>query len=81
MHVQVMTADTQPVSGIITATNVQLSIARTDFSENAIADLDGLVTKLRSGSGSILSFDLEGKEVRGRLHGLFRRRQRISNPT
>jgi hypothetical protein len=64
MHVQVMTADTQPVSGIITATNVQLFVARTDFPEDAIADLDGLVTKLRSGSGSILSFDLEGKEVR-----------------
>lgn len=63
-HVQVMTADTQPESGIITATNVQLFVARTDFPENAIADLDGLVTKLNSSSGSILSFDLEGKEVR-----------------
>jgi hypothetical protein len=59
-----MTADTQPESGIITATNVQLFVARTDFPENAIADLDGLVTKLNSSSGSILSFDLEGKEVR-----------------
>lgn len=63
MHVQVMTADTQPVSGIITATNVQFFVARTDFPENAIADLDGLVTKLGSSSGSLLSFDLEGKPV------------------
>jgi len=63
MYVQVKTADTRPVNGIITATNVQLFIARTDFPENAKADIDGLVTKLGSSSGSILSFDLEGKAV------------------
>ncbi len=71
MYVQVMTASTARVNGIITATNVQLFVARTDFPENAIADLDGLVTKLRGSSGSILSFDLEGKEVQADGSTLF----------
>jgi hypothetical protein len=61
MYVQVITTDTQPVSGMITASTVKKFVARTDFPENTLVDLDGLVTKLRSGSENILSFDLEGK--------------------
>ena len=63
MYVQVETTDTQPVSGMITASKVKSFVARTDFPENTLVDLDGLVTKLRSGSENILSFDLEGKAV------------------
>ena len=63
MYVQVETTDTQPVSGIITASKVKSFVARTDFPENTLVDLDGLVTKLRSGSENILSFDLGGKAV------------------
>jgi len=51
------------VTGIITASKVNSFIARTDFPENTLVDLDGLVTKLKSGSGNNLSFDLEGKAV------------------
>jgi hypothetical protein len=63
MYVQVVTTDTQPVNGKIAAIQVNPFIARTDFPENTSIDLDGLVTKLKSGSGNILSFDLEGKGV------------------
>lgn len=63
IYVQVMTTDPQPVSGMITATKVKPFIARIDFPENTLVDLDGLVTKLKSGSENNLSFDLEGKAV------------------
>jgi hypothetical protein len=63
MYVQVITTDTQPVTGMITASKVNSFVARTDYPENTLVDLDGLVTKVKSGSGSILPFDLEGKEV------------------
>lgn len=63
MYVQVLTTDPQPVSGKIAAIHVKPFIARTDFPENRTVDLDGLVTKLKSSSGNILSFDLEGKGV------------------
>ena len=61
MYVQVITTDTQPVTGMITASKINSFIARTDFPENTLVDLDGLVTNLKSGSGNNLSFDLEGK--------------------
>jgi Domain of unknown function (DUF5666) len=63
MYVQVVTTDPQPVNGMITASDVKSVVARTDFPENTLVDLDGLVTKLKSSSGNILSFDLEGKGV------------------
>jgi hypothetical protein len=63
MYVQVVTTDTQPVGGMITASKVKSFVSRTDFPENTSVDLDGLVTKLKSGSENILSFDLEGKAV------------------
>ena len=63
MYVQVVTTDPQPVSGMITASKVKSFVARTDFPENTLVDLDGLVTKLKSSSGNILSFDMEGKGV------------------
>ncbi|MDH3237258.1 MAG: DUF5666 domain-containing protein [Deltaproteobacteria bacterium] len=63
MYVQVVTTDPQPLGGEIAAIHVKPFIARTNFPENRTVDLDGLVTKLESGSGNILSFDLEGKGV------------------
>ena len=63
MYVQVLTTDPQPVSGKIAATQVKPFLPRTNFPKNRKVDLDGLVTKLGSSSGTILSFDLEGKGV------------------
>jgi len=63
MYVQVVTTDPQPVSGVITATRIDKLAPRTFFPENAMADLEGLVTTPPSGSGSILSFEVEGKRV------------------
>jgi Domain of unknown function (DUF5666) len=63
IYVQVLTTDPQPVSGKIAASRVTPFLPRTDFPKNRKVDLDGLVTKLGSGSGNILSFDLEGKGV------------------
>jgi hypothetical protein len=63
MYVQVVTTDPQPVNGMITASKVKSAVARIDFPENTLVDLDGLVTNLKNGSGNILSFDLEGKGV------------------
>jgi hypothetical protein len=63
MYVQVVTKDTQPVSGVITATGIQQLSPRTVFPENAMANLEGLVTAAPSGSGNVLSFGVEGKRV------------------
>ena len=63
MYVQVGTTDPQPVSGVITATRIQILSPRTDFPENAAVALEGLVTAPPSGSGSLLSFEVEGKRV------------------
>jgi hypothetical protein len=63
MYVQVVTMDTQPVSGVITATGIRKLTPRTEFPENAMGDLEGLVTAAPSGSGSALSFAVEGKRV------------------
>jgi hypothetical protein len=63
MYVQVVTNDPQPVSGSITATRINKLTPRTVFPENAVADLEGLVTAPRSGSGNALSFAVEGKRV------------------
>ncbi len=63
MYARVTTMDAQPVNGKIMASQVMISVARTDFPENATVDLDGLVTKPGSSSGNLLSFDLEGKVV------------------
>ena len=63
MYVQVVTADPQPVSGGISATQINKLIPRTVFPEKAVADLEGLVTASPSGSGSALSFAVEGKRV------------------
>jgi hypothetical protein len=63
MYVQVVTTDAQPVSGVITATRIQQLSPRTVFPEKAMVDLEGLVTAPPSGSGSIFSFALEGKQV------------------
>ncbi len=62
-YVQVVTSDTQPVFGVITATGIQKLTPRTEFPNNAIADLEGLVTTPPSGSGSVRSFAVEGKPV------------------
>ncbi len=63
MYVQVVTADAQPVSGVITATRINKLTPRTVFPEKAMADLEGLVTAPPSGSGNVLSFAVEGKQV------------------
>jgi hypothetical protein len=63
MYVQVVTTDPQPVSGGITATGIQKLTPRTEFPNNAMADLEGLVTAPTSGSGNVLSFAVEGKWV------------------
>lgn len=63
-YVQVVTTYGEPVNGVLAATAVHPSVPRTSFPENANAVLDGLVTKMGNASGNILSFDLEGKEVR-----------------
>jgi hypothetical protein len=63
MYVQVATKDAQPVSGTISATRISQLSPRTVFPENAIVDLEGLVTASTSGTGSALSFAVEGKRV------------------
>lgn len=63
MYVQVVTSDPQLVSGVITATRIDKLTPRTVFPENAMADLEGLVTAPPGGSGSLLSFEVEGKRV------------------
>src|SRR5512140_461913 len=63
MYVQVATKDAQPVSGSITATQINKLTPRTVFPEKAMADLEGLVTAAPSGSGNVVSFDVEGKRV------------------
>jgi len=63
MYVQVVTTDTQPVSGVITATRIDKLPPRTVFPEKARVDLEGLVTAPPSGSGNVFSFDVEGKRV------------------
>jgi len=63
MYVQVVTTDPQPVSGVITASQINRLTPRTVFPENAVADLEGLVTVSPSGSGNVFSFAVEGKRV------------------
>jgi hypothetical protein len=63
-YVQVTTNDTMPSGGRITGTRVEILPPRTDFPEKSIVDLEGLVTAPPSGSGSVLSFAVEGKVVR-----------------
>jgi len=63
MYVQVVTKDAQPVSGTIGATRVEQVVPRTVFPENAVVDLEGLVTASPSGSGNALAFTVEGKRV------------------
>jgi hypothetical protein len=63
MYVQIVTTDPQPVSGVITATGIQKLTPRTEFPNNAMADLEGLVTTPTSGSGNVRSFAVEGKRV------------------
>ena len=63
MYVQVVTKDTLPVSGTISATQINKLTPRTVFPENAVADLEGLVTAPPSGSGNVFSFAVEGKPV------------------
>lgn len=62
-YVQVITTDSKPVGGAITATRVEKVAARTEFPEGAAVELEGLVTKPWTGSGNDLSFDVEGKRV------------------
>jgi hypothetical protein len=63
MYVQVVTKDALPISGSITATQINKLTPRTVFPEKAVADLEGLVTAPPSGSGNVLSFAVEGKRV------------------
>ena len=63
-YVQVETTDREPVGGSITATRVETLAARTEFPDNALVDLEGLVTTPWSGQGNDLSFAVEGKRVR-----------------
>ena len=62
-YVQVVTTDPQPGPGGITATQIKILTPRTVFPENAVADLEGLVTVSPSGSGNVFSFAVEGKRV------------------
>jgi hypothetical protein len=62
-YVQVVTTDQVPVGGAITATRIETLAARTDFPENAAADLEGLVTTPWTGSVNDLFFAVEGKLV------------------
>ncbi len=64
MYVQVVTRDTQPVSGGIRADIVTPFAPRTVFPEGATVDIEGLVTAPWSGSENDLSFAVEGKRVR-----------------
>ena len=63
-YVQVATTDREPVGGSITATRVATLAARTEFPDNSLVDLEGLVTTPWSGQGNDLSFAVEGKRVR-----------------
>jgi hypothetical protein len=63
IYVQVVTTDPQPVSGTIRASRIEQLTPRTVFPENAVADLEGLVTAPPSGSGNAFSFAVEGKRV------------------
>jgi hypothetical protein len=64
MYVQVTTIDTMPSGGSIAGTRIERLTPRTEFPEKFIVDLEGLVTAAPSGSGSVLSFAVEGKVVR-----------------
>ena len=63
MYVQVVTTNSQPGPGGITATHINKLTPRTVFPEKAMADLEGLVTAPPSGSGTVFSFAVEGKRV------------------
>ncbi len=63
MYVQVVTIDPQPVSGSITATQINKLTPRTVFPEKAMVDLEGLVTAPPSGSENVFTFAVEGKRV------------------
>jgi hypothetical protein len=63
MYVQVVTTNSQPGPGGITATQINKLTPRTVFPEKAMADLEGLVTASPIGSGNALSFAVEGKRV------------------
>lgn len=64
MYVQVFTSDRKPDGGVITATGIVKLAARTEFPDNALVDIEGLVTTPWSGQGNDLSFAVEGKRVR-----------------
>jgi len=64
MYVEVVTTGREPVGGVITATRIASLAARTEFPDNALVDLEGLVTTPWSGQGNDLSFAVEGKRVR-----------------
>jgi hypothetical protein len=64
MYVQVSTGDRVAAGGIINATGIVKLAARTEFPDRAAVDLEGLVTAPPSGSGKVLSFDVEGKRIR-----------------
>lgn len=64
MYVQVSTSDREPAGGVITATGIVKLAARTEFPDNSLVDIEGLVTTPWSGQGNDLSFAVEGKRVR-----------------
>lgn len=64
MYVGVETRDIASGIGGIRADRVASFSPRTEFPEGATVDLDGLVTRVDSRSGNVLTFDLEGKTVR-----------------
>jgi Domain of unknown function (DUF5666) len=63
MYVKVVTTGAQPVSGPISATSIEKLFPRTVFPDKAMVDLEGLVTASPSGTGTVLSFAVEGKRV------------------
>jgi hypothetical protein len=63
MYVKVVTTGAQPVSGPISATSIERLSPRTVFPDKALVDLEGLVTAPPSGSGTIVSFAVEGKQI------------------
>jgi hypothetical protein len=63
MYALVTTSDRAPSGGAIAADGIARIAARTEFSEKAPVELEGLVTTAPGSSGRVLSFAVEGKRI------------------
>jgi hypothetical protein len=63
MYALVTTSDRAPSGGAIAADEIARIAARTEFSEKAPVELEGLVTTAPGSSGRVLSFAVEGKRI------------------